>query len=298
MHKLPALPRTTFATLSSIVALLLVVLACGCSAAPGEDSTELSGAPDDVEVSQDGLTGSVPIGTKLRTTANLNFRKGPSTSYSIIRVLPLGTTVVTVDNTTPSNGFYKVQHQGTKGWVHGNYVKKLSTDSSSSSSSSSSTTSGSRATAIQRAKAGVGFSYWWGHGRWRPEGPTSSTKGSCSGSCPNCSHGGSYGADCSGYVGKIWNVGSSSDLTVNEHPYSTASFVSDSSKWYTVSRSKLEGADALVYNSNGAGHVVLYESGDGWGNMWLYECRGCSYGCVHNNRSLSSSYHGIRRSGY
>ncbi len=57
-------------------------------------------------------------------------------------------------------------------------------------------------------------------------------------------------------------------------------------------------ADALVYHSGSAGHVFVYGSGDGWGSMYAYECKGCSYGCVYNLRTASSSYHGIRRSGF
>ncbi|HVY49749.1 MAG TPA: SH3 domain-containing protein [Minicystis sp.] len=153
--------------------------------------------------------------------------------------------------------------------------------------------------AIARAKSGTGFSYWWGHGRFRPEGPTASTKGTCSGSCPSCSHGGSYGGDCSGYAAKVWEVPSSNtDLTVDEHPYSTSSFNQDTSLWSTVSRSSLKEADALVYNTGGEGHIFIYGSGDGWGSIYAYECKGCSYGCVAGYRTASSAYHGIRRAGY
>src|SRR6185503_6827106 len=133
-------------------------------------------------------------------------------------------------------------------------------------------TSGVRDTAIQRAKAGVGFSYWWGHGRWKADGATSSNKGSCSGSCPDCSHSGSYGADCSGFAAKVWQVPSSnSDLATDSHPYSTVNFNQDTSQWSTISRSNLAKGDALVYNKDGAGHIVIYSSGDGWGSMYAYE---------------------------
>jgi hypothetical protein len=153
--------------------------------------------------------------------------------------------------------------------------------------------------AIAKAKAGVGFSYWWGHGRWSLSGPTASTKGSCSGSCPSCSHSGSYGADCSGYVGKIWGVPSSNtDVTNDSHPYSTVNFNTNTSLWSTVSRGSVKRGDAMVYNSGGAGHIFLYESGDGWGSMWAYEAKGCSYGIVHNLRTAGSTYHAIRRAGW
>jgi hypothetical protein len=152
---------------------------------------------------------------------------------------------------------------------------------------------------MARAQSAMGFSYWWGHGRFRPEGPTSSNAGTCSGSCPSCSHGGSYGGDCSGLAGKVWQVPSSNkDLTVDSHPYSTASFVNDTSQWHSVARGSLEKADAMVYNSGGAGHVFLYSSGDGWGSMYAYECKGCAYGCVYDLRTASSAYHGIRHAGW
>ena len=158
--------------------------------------------------------------------------------------------------------------------------------------------SAARTAALERAKSGVGFSYYWGHGSWVPYG-ASSQYGSCSGSCPSCSHSGQYGADCSGYVGKIWQVPSSNtSLTSDSHPYSTVSFNGASSQWTTVSRASVVAADALVYNENGAGHIFLYESGDGWGSMWAYEAKGCSYGIVHNLRTASSAYKAIRRTGY
>ena len=85
---------------------------------------------------------------------------------------------------------------------------------------------------------------------------------------------------------------------MNSHPYSTVSFNVDSSLWTTVSRSALVKGDALVYNQNGAGHIMIWESGDGWGSSWTYEARGCAYGIVHNLRTVGSSYHGIKRAGY
>jgi hypothetical protein len=107
-----------------------------------------------------------------------------------------------------------------------------------------------------------------------------------------------YGADCSGMVAKAWQFGTVA-LNVDSHPYSTSTFVNDvSGKWSTVSRGSLKAGDALVYNSGGSGHIVLWESGDGWGSSTVYECKGCSYGCVHDTRTFTSAYHGIRRAGF
>jgi len=65
-----------------------------------------------------------------------------------------------------------------------------------------------------------------------------------------------------------------------------------------VSRSAVKPGDALVYRLDGAGHIFLYESGDGWGSMWAYEAKGCATGIVHNLRTADSSYKAIARTGY
>ncbi len=276
---------------TALTATALLILFGACSPTTPSESMLLTSADENVGTTEDGLTGSIAVGTKLKTTSALNFRKGPSTGYAVIRVLAKGTTVEAVQS-SPSNGFYKVKHNGTTGWAHGGYMQKVS-------SSSSSTSTSKRDAAVSRAKSGVGFSYWWGHARWRSSGPTSSTKGACSGSCPSCSHSGSYGADCSGYVAKLWQVPSNNtDLSYDWHPYSTKTFVGSSSLWSNVSRGSLKKADALVYNNGSSGHIMLYESGNGWGSMWIYEAKGCKAGIVRNLRTASSSYKGIRRSGY
>jgi hypothetical protein len=146
------------------------------------------------------------------------------------------------------------------------------------------------------AQSGVGYSYWWGNGCWRTDG---TQHGSCSGSCPNCTHSGSYGADCSGFAAKAWQVPGPSAVNTCSHPYSTYNFTCQSTHWSHPARGTAEKGDALSYRSGGCpgegGHVVIYERGDPWGDMWMYEARGCSYGIVHNSRSLSSSYTLARR---
>jgi len=239
------------------------------------------------------LTGELPIGSTLRTTTTLNMRTGPGTSNGIRLVLPEGSDVLTVNTTTPENGWYNISFNGVEGWSSGKYLERVVLDPDPAADPTA------RDLAVTRAKAGVGFSYWWGHGRWIPNGATSSNIGTCTGSCPNCTHTGGYGADCSGYVGKIWRVPSSNtDPTVDSHPYSTSSFNGSNSQWLTVDRTAAKRADAFVYNVNGSGHIFLYESGDGWGSMWAYEARGCSYGIVHNLRTAGSSFKAIARVGY
>jgi uncharacterized protein YraI len=236
-----------------------------------------------------GTDGSLPVGSELTATGNVNLRSGPATTYAVLDVVPSGATV-TVAQSAPDSGYYKINYAGKVGWSSGKYYGQPGEGGGSSSVNEA---------AIARAKSGTGFSYWWGHGRLRTEGPTAANKGSCSGSCPNCSHSGSYGADCSGYVAKVWEVpASNDDITVDSHPYSTSNFNDDTGLWKTVARDNLKAADALVYRSGSSGHILLYSNGDGWGSMYSYECKGCSYGCVAGLRTVANSYHAIRREGY
>ncbi len=282
------------------IALSLALIACSptVDGDVGDDSL-LIGENDELAQTSSALTGTLTVGASLKTTANLNLRSGPSTSNSVRLVMPSGSSV-TVMAAAPSGGFYSVKYNGTTGWSSGQYLK-LDTGTGGTGGGGGTTTppagieDSTRGGAVERAKSAVGATYWWGHGRWFPYQQGGSNAGSCSGSCPNCSHSGSTGADCSGYVAKLWQIPSSNDrLTVDSHPYSTASFVSDTSAWRTVSRDNVAQADAFVYRSGSAGHIFLYDSGDAWGWMVAYEAKGCSAGVVKNSRTVTSAYHAIR----
>lgn len=145
---------------------------------------------------------------------------------------------------------------------------------------------------IDWAQSGMGYSYWWGNGRWRTD---KASTGSCSGSCPRCTHSGSYGADCSGFVAKVWRVPTSTPRTTNGHPYSTWHFYNNTTHWKRVDRGSAKQADAMVYRSKSGGHVFLYDRADPWGTMWAYECKSCRGGCTHNLRTATSTYRAIRR---
>jgi hypothetical protein len=258
----------------------------------------LDGTPEDVpamdappNMSAVPMNG-IPIGTKLWATTNVNLRNGASTNDTVLHVIPQDDMVVTVNRTTALNGFMNVKHGGVEGFAYAAYL----TDKPPAMMPPP---SNSRDEAIANAKTGVGFSYWWGHGRWLLSGPTSQNKGTCNGSCPSCTHGGSYGADCSGYVAKLWQVPSSNtDVSVDSHPYSTWNFQNQTTHWSGVDRANVLPGDAMVYNDGSAGHIFLYEKGDGWGSMWAYEAKGCSYGIVHNLRTATNAYKAIRRNGW
>ena len=261
-----------------LLAAALVVVGCGGTQSMVE-STELVGVDENLATSTAGLTSCVTVGSGLLVTASsLNMRSGPDTTYTILRTMP-NKSVPKVVTSCPTNGWYQIQFDATTGWASGTYLTTLSTSTAA------------RDQAIVRAQKGVGFSYWWGHGAWNYGSDT----GSCSGSCPSCTHTGSYGADCSGYLAKVWVVPSTNNvLSTDSHPYGTVHFNGTNSQWWTVDRGSLLKADALVYNDGTAGHTFVYESGDGWGTMNAYECQGCAAGCIYGSRTASSAYKGIR----
>lgn len=290
-----------------VSAFMVGGVGCAAEGLGSVGSESLQGA-DESSVAVSEITASYPIGTTVATTANLNLRTGPSTSYHIILVMSSGSRAVTVQYTAPQNGFYKVHYGSNEGFAYGGYLRLVSTPGGTTGGTPGGGTGSGGSSALidrvfQRAAAGVGFSYWWGHGAWLESGPTASTQSSCSGSCPSCSHAGRYGADCSGFVGKAWIVPSTnSNLSTDSHPYSTWNFYNTSGggQWSGISRGNARHGDALVYNTGSAGHIFLVDRGDPWGSMWVYEAPGCASGggrIHHTIRTASSAYHAIRRSG-
>ena len=139
---------------------------------------------------------------------------------------------------------------------------------------------------LSRGQGGLGFSYYWGHGSWSP-GLASSAPGTCAGSCPNCTHTGRYGADCSGFVCKAWVMPSTnSDLTVDQHPYSTADLInSKPGYWTPVAESEVRPGDARVYRTSTSGHTYLIREITGAGRYTTLEAKGCSYGILSTART-------------
>ena len=147
---------------------------------------------------------------------------------------------------------------------------------------------------ISMSNAAMGFSYWWGHGRYSMS--AAKPGGTCSGNCGNCTHSGSYGGDCSGLVAKVWQVPGPTAFDNDEHPYSTVSFRGDTTHWKPIPRGEAKRGDAFTYNVSGAGHIFVYERDDQAGKVVAFECIGCSYGCQHRTRSYSDKpYIVIRR---
>ena len=82
-------------------------------------------SPDpDPEPTPDPGDGSVPVGNtatgSATVTERLNLRQGPSTSYAVITVMPVGATVELRGD--PQNGFYPLSYNGTTGWAAGDWL--------------------------------------------------------------------------------------------------------------------------------------------------------------------------------
>jgi hypothetical protein len=136
----------------------------------------------------------------------------------------------------------------------------------------------SRDQIISIAKSGVGCPYVWGGTCWDPSNKNWK------------------GADCSGYVTVCWQIPKASKTTdCLPHYYTTSTYKSSSTHWTSISRDNLQKADALVYNSGSAGHIILWASGNKWGNAQVYEARGSAYGIVYRTKNVDSKYVARRR---
>ncbi len=91
-----------------------------------------------------------PSGQTATVTADLNLRSGPGTGYSVITVMPSGSTVTLTGDR--SNGFAAVDYKGTKGWAFETYL-------SSGTSSPPPATNTATVTDALNLRSGPGTSY-------------------------------------------------------------------------------------------------------------------------------------------
>ncbi len=293
--------------------LLVAAMATAASCGPKQDAFVEEGdgtvMPPGMP-SENGPSSPLMVGGTARVTADfLNLRTAAGTSATILTEMPCGASVTVLDgpSTGTTSGWWQVSYTSGAsytGWASGKYLIEASDFVAESCGSTAPMVDGGSSGMVlpavvsdifDRAKLGVGYSYWWGHGAWRSDG---FNIGSCSGNCPSCTHSGSYGADCSGFMAQVWQVPSPSALAVDQHPFTSENFYYDQTYWTQVGRAGLTAADALVRRSGGSGHVALVESADDpYGDVWVYEARGCASGITHDLRSFDSSYRAIRRKG-
>ena len=170
-----------------------------------------------------GTTDNSTTGTTkyVNTTSGLNVRSGAGTSYSVLGSLSKGTKVEVISTT---NGWSKINYNGSIGYVSSQYLSSSSTDSSTS------TTSSSVNKVISLAKSLFGKSYVWG-----AQGPST--------------------FDCSGFTYYVFKNAANITLPRVSQDQSTYGTY--------VSKSNLKVGDLVFFDTNGANdgnvsHVGIY----------------------------------------
>jgi hypothetical protein len=309
------------------IGLSCVLLTVGCVGQFGnvdpDDEVSEVGDPEPEDADRN-IAASFAVGSTVEVCGvfvGLNCRTGPSTGYRVVRVLPEATKGRVLKR---SYSWHKLDLGDGQCWSYGGYLcsssgapgapvppsqpaqPKQPSQPSAPPSTGGQGSSGWRLPSPYHltrpgieatGRAFVGFSYWWGGARlpnpWQTAGKS---RGSCHSSTYN-GHSGSYGADCSGFVGMIWQLPTARSFESAAHPYSTYQFYYDRTYWSAVDRGSVRKGDAMVYRGSGGGHIFVTTSVSSWGKHHAVEARGCSYGIVANLRSVSSSYRGRRRNG-
>ena len=137
-----------------------------------------------------------------------------------------------------------------------------------------------------RATSAVGYSYAWGGECWCAASCSPDFgrcgAGSCSGNCPSCTHSGTYGADCSGFVSRAWQVPRAIAVDAcGTDRYVASNFTSNHAYWDIVSNRRP--GDAAATSS----HVVLVVGDCNSSGCDVVEARGCSYGIIRRRKDLS-----------
>ena len=200
---------------------------------------------------------STSTSTKYVTPSEgLNMRKGPSTSYSVIKKLAKGTKV-TVKST--SNGWSKIAVDGSTGYVSSSYLsskKQSGSSSSSSTSANSSSTSASTSKIVSFAKKLLGKPYVWG-----AQGPN--------------------GFDCSGFTYYVYK--NTAGITL---PRTSSA----QSRYGTrVSKSNLKPGDLVFFDTVGSNNGDVTHVGMYIGNNQIIHASSSQKKIVINN--LNTSYY-------
>ena len=276
--------KGTFAFLF-YTALIVTIAGCGGSSSKphGQEGLSLLAPAPDKEKVTSGYSGLATCTAE----PSLSVRTGPGWQYPKKAPLPFAATA-DVTQTRLDSVSGQIYARISQGWVDARWLKMGSFIAPLS-----------RQGAVDICRGAMGYSYWWGGAAFK----NGAQRGSCqaeSGSdgCPNCTHGGSFGADCSGLISKCWQLPEALPMEENLSPYYTGDFISPGKYWSLIDRSEAKTADALVYRRENSGHIVLVEKGDPWGQLWVYEAKGCKYGIVHNLRSFGEEFKAIRREGW
>lgn len=105
-----------------LVALASLSALAACEARSDRDLPSEEAGDSSADTDVEALTGQMPVGASLHVTTDLNLRSQPSTSASVITVMPAGA-IVTLKAGEPNNGFYQIAYQGTTGWSSGKFLE-------------------------------------------------------------------------------------------------------------------------------------------------------------------------------
>jgi Carboxypeptidase regulatory-like domain len=147
---------------------------------------------------------------------------------------------------------------------------------------------------ITMARPAVGHGYHWGFGNWTEDGTNIGT-------CTSSGYTGSFGADCSGFVAKVWQVPTPSPVEINSHPYSTDAFFNSEIDWVKLPKdfSDVQRGDAVVYREGSGddahGHIMIIDQHVDGKTFWVYHASACKRGIRHETSKLDAKYIPIRR---
>ena len=141
--------------------------------------------------------------------------------------------------------------------------------------------------------SGLGYSYWWGGACWCRTGCSanfSCDRGRCWG-LSYYSHSG-MGADCSGFVSRVWQVPGPRPTEHCDHgPYVAQSFSTSGPYWDSVGMSSMSRGDVAATSQ----HVILVVGRNSWGHTHMYHAATCERGIVENTYGLPSGFRASRR---
>ena len=211
---------------------------------------------------QSGAGGSTVSVTEMNTagttTAAVNLRSGPSTAYTSLGVLPVGTSVTV---TGKADNWYKVSYNGAAGYIRSDYVSTGTSAAPAGSGSTGTTTTETGSTTggekiVAEAKKYQGVRYVYG------------------GTSPS-------GFDCSGFVYYVYKqCGYSITRTATAQSYLGTS----------VARANLQPGDIIIfYNGykSAIGHAGIYIGN----NQFIHASSGGGKVMIS---SLSESYYNTR----
>lgn len=185
--------------------------------------------------------------TQYVTATTLNVRSGAGTSYSVLGSLSKGTKVEVISTT---NGWSKINYNGSIGYVSSQYLSSSSTDSSTS------TTSSSVNKVISLAKSLFGKSYVWG-----AQGPST--------------------FDCSGFTYYVFKNAANITLPRVSQDQSTYGTY--------VSKSNLKAGDLIFFDTVGPNNGAVTHVGIYIGNGQFIHAASGQGKVVINN--LNSTYY-------